>query len=473
MWGLSVLALHGCLGPGRERWPGGEPPPNLVFILADDLGAMDLGCTGSRYYETPHLDALARSGVRFTQAYSAAPNCAPTRAAIQSGLYGPRTGVYTVQSGARGKAENRRLVPPENRPELLPRFLTVAERLRDAGYRTAHVGKWHLGNEEQGTAPQMQGYDLNVAGAENGHPAGYFWPYDHRMPGLEGGGEGEYLTDRLTDEAIAFVRRNRRRPFFLHLAYYAVHTPIEAKAELEARFDGKPPHGGQGNPAFAAMIASLDENVGRLLAELERLGLAERTVVVFTSDNGGVGGYERAGVTGMREITDNAPLRGGKGMLYEGGIRVPLLVRQPGVTMGGSDCDVPVTSVDFLPTLCELAGDPLGPQAFCDGRSLVPLLRGERPEGLVERELYWHFPGYLQAQKDGLSWRTTPAAAIRSGRWKWLEFYETGHGELYDLARDVGEERERSAEEPERTALLRERLLRWQERVQAPFATLP
>ena len=468
-WG-AILALGAC-ATSSSLEETGELPPNIVFLLADDLGAMDLGCTGSGFYETPRIDELAASGVRFTQAYSSSPNCAPTRAAIQTGLYGPRSGVYTVQSGARGRPENRRLVPPENRTELGTEFVTLAEHLRAAGYRTAHVGKWHLGGEASDTSPEEHGFDVNVAGGENGHPKSYFYPYGGVLPGLEKGREGEYLTDRLTDEAIRFVRKNASRPFFLQLAYYTVHTPIEPRPELVERFVGKPPSGGQASPEFAAMVASLDENVGRLLDELERLGLEDRTVVVFTSDNGGVGGYRRAGVEGMREITDNAPLRGGKGMLYEGGIRVPLLVRDPRGDAGGL-CEVPITSVDFLPSFCELAGAPIGERVFCDGESFVPLLHGERPEGLVERELFWHFPGYLQADGERGTWRTTPAAALRRGSWKWIEFYEQGEGELYDLALDEGETRDRSHEQVRRAASMREGLFGWQRRVGAPFAAI-
>jgi len=469
VWWGAILALGAC-ATSSSIGETGERPPNIVFLLVDDLGAMDLGCTGSGFYETPRIDELAASGLRFTQAYSSSPNCAPTRAAIQTGLYGPRSGVYTVQDGARGRSENRRLVPPENRTELATEFVTLAERLKAAGYRTAHMGKWHLGGDASGTSPEEHGYDVNVGGGENGHPKSYFYPWGGSLPGLEEGHEGEYLTDRLTDEAISFLRENVSRPFFLQLAYYTVHTPIEPKAELVERFAWKAPSGGQGNPEFAAMVASLDENVGRLLDELARLGLEERTVVVFTSDNGGVGGYRRAGVEGMREITDNAPLRGGKGMLYEGGIRVPLLVRDP---RGGAGrlCEVPTTSVDFLPTFCELARAPIGRRVFCDGESLVPLLRGERPTELVERELYWHFPGYLQADEDRGTWRTTPAAAIRRGSWKWIEFYEREGGELYDLAVDEGETRDRSREKVRRAVSMQDGLLGWQRRVDAPFAT--
>ncbi len=468
---MGLLCL-GCVAPSSvfDGGPHSEPP-NIIFILADDLGAMDLGCTGSTFYETPRLDALAAAGMRFTQSYSSSPNCAPTRAAIQTGLYGPRTGVYTVQKSARGKAENRKLVPPANEEHLARRFVTLAEHLRAQNYRTAHIGKWHLGDAPSDTSPERHGYDLNIAGAAIGHPKGYFFPYGGEMPGLDQGEVGEYLTDRLTDEALEFIRENRKRPFFLQLAYYSVHTPIEPKRELVERFLDKPADGGQKNPEFAAMVASLDENVGRVLDELARLGLDGRTVVVFTSDNGGVGGYERAGVRGMREITDNAPLRGGKGMLYEGGVRVPLIVRYPELVQAGTLCDVPTTSVDFLPAFCELANAPIGPGVFCDGQSFVPLLRGERPERLAEREVYWHFPGYLQAEKDGRTWRTTPAAAIRRGSWKWIEFYEDGEGALYDLASDVGEEHDLSQDQERIASILRRRLRSWQRRVDAPFPT--
>jgi arylsulfatase A-like enzyme/thiamine biosynthesis lipoprotein ApbE len=428
--------------------------PNIIFIMADDLGWSDLACFGSDYYRTPNLDRLATEGLQMRHAYSAGPNCAPTRAALMSGQSAPHTGIYTVLSGARGKAKNRRLTPPENRTELAPEIVTLAESLQNAGYRTGHFGKWHLGGSPE-TRPEAQGFEVNVGGSEAGHPPTYFWPYrksGQSLPGMQKGSEGEYLNDRLTDEAIAFIRQEDRRPFFLYLPHYAVHTPIQAPEADVAHWKDRPVGRKHNNPTYAAMIENLDANVGRLLAVLDEMQIAQNTVVVFYSDNGGLGGYKDAGLPGI-EVTNNAPLRGGKGMLYEGGIRVPLIVRWPGKIAAGIISDEPVTTVDFYPTLLELADLPSrpmpvgkGPFAHLEGITLLPLWTG-RVSKLPSRDLYWHFPGYLGAGKDG--WRTTPAGAVRSERYKLIEFFETGQSELYDLLADPGERNDLSASQPE------------------------
>jgi arylsulfatase A-like enzyme/thiamine biosynthesis lipoprotein ApbE len=434
--------------------------PNIVFIMADDLGWSDLACFGSDYYRTPNLDRLAAEGLQMRHAYSAAPNCAPTRAALMSGQSAPHTGIYTVGNGARGKAQNRRLVPPKNRTELAPEILTLAEALLTAGYRTGHFGKWHLGGGRD-TQPEAQGFEVNIGGSEAGHPPTYFWPYQRKgksLPGLQDGVEGEYLNDRLTDEAIAFMRQGDGCPFFLYFPHYAVHTPLQAPEADVDRWKLRHKGAKQKNPTYAAMIENLDANIGRLLDELENLGIADNTIVIFYSDNGGYGGYQDAGIPG-RDITHNAPLRGGKGMLYEGGIRVPLIVRWPDKIRPGRLSDEPVTTVDFYPTLLELAGVPNGPKqvgvgryAHLEGISLVPLWT-QKVNKLPRRELYWHFPGYLEAGKN--AWRTTPAGALRSGRYKLIEFFEDQSTELYDLIADPGERHDLSTLQP----LIRDSLL--------------
>ncbi len=433
---------------------GKEPSqPNVVFILADDLGWKDLGCMGSSYYETPHIDSLAAEGMMFTNAYANAPNCAPTRACLMSGQYMPRHGIYTVGSSARGKSRDRKLIPVENTTVLDSGIVTLAESLHQAGYVTALMGKWHLGDEPD-HSPLDQGFDINIGGDHNGHPKTYFSPYEN--PYLNDGPEGEYLTDRLTDEAVRFIESKRDAPFFLYLPHFAVHTPIQAKEALIAKYREKSGNSGQDNPVYAAMIESLDEGVGRILACLDRNGLTENTIVVFYSDNGGHG-----------VMTSMQPLRGSKGMLYEGGIRVPLIVRWPGRIEASAVTDTPVISIDFYPTLLDLCGvsPPVG--QTLDGVSLAPILT---EGGTIEREaLYWHFPAYLEAYKKGEGpWRTTPAGAVRKGNWKLIEFFEDNRVELYNLDNDIGEQNDLSKQRLDTCMELLNDLVNWRQETNAP-----
>ncbi len=457
---LAALTLFvSAVAPAQDR-------PSIVLILADDLGYADLGCQGSRDYETPAVDRLAAEGLRFTAGYANAPNCAPTRACLLSGRDVTEHGIWTVGSGARGKAGNRRSVPPDNRTTLPADTVTLAECLRARSYRCGFVGKWHLG-EPGTTGPLEQGFEFNAGGHHAGHPKSYSSPY--RNPALVDGPRGEYLTDRLTDEALGFLDGIAEdEQFFLLLAHYTVHTPIQPAAADLAACEGLEPDGGQCHPAYAAMVRSLDRSVARLLAHLEELDRTDSTLVVFTSDNGGVGGYDGLQA---REWTDNRPLRGGKGMLTEGGIRVPWIVRWPGVTRPGSVSDVPIVTYDLFPTFLALAGEPLDPlhrDPRTDGVDLAPLLRDEP---LAERDLVWHFPGYLEANASAGTWRTTPAAAIRRGRHKLIEDLETGAAELFDLDADVAETTDLAAKDPERTAELLGALRGWRERRSAPMPT--
>jgi len=448
--GTALLAVT-CVTPAcRASAPASRP--NILFIYVDDLGWRDLSVMGSEYYETPNVDRLANEGLLFTDAYANAPNCAPSRAALLSGQYGPRTGIYTVGSAARGQAENRRLVPVENRTTLDLAVVTLAESLRAAGYATGHAGKWHLGGN--GHLPTDQGFDWAVGGDAGGSPPGYFFPWmrgDVSLPGLESGVEGEYLADRLTDEAIRFITTPRDQPFFMYLSHYSVHTPLQAKAELVDRYRDKPPATGHDNPTYAAMVQSVDEGVGRLLAALDEHGLADDTVVFFYSDNGGFG-----------PATSMAPLRGSKGMLYEGGIREPLIVRWPGRVAAGSRTDVPVIGTDMYPTLLEMAGAAPPAGQVLDGTSFLPVLTASG--GLAERPLFWHFPAYLERDASverGQPWRTTPVSAVRLGRYKLLWFFEDSRAELYDLDRDLSESRDLSQEMPDKAAELEALLLAW------------
>ena len=305
--------------------------------------------SGSRYYETPNLDHLAAQGMRFTDAYANAPNCAPSRAALLSGQYAPRTGIYTVGAADRGPTEIRALVPVANQTELALDVVTLAETLAEAGYATGHAGKWHLGGE--GFLPVDHGFEWSIAGDEQGSPPDYFYPYKRGqrfLRDLEEGREDEYLADRLVDESILFIQREANNPFFLYLSHYSVHTPIQGKPEIAARYTDKAGVDGQDNPTYAAMVQSVDEGVGRIIDTLDQLGLTENTVLIFYSDNGGFG-----------PATSMVPLRGSKGMLYEGGIRVPLIVRWPGYVEPGSVTTESIIGTDFYPTLAEIAGvDP-------------------------------------------------------------------------------------------------------------------
>jgi arylsulfatase A-like enzyme len=436
----------------------------MVLILADDLGWSDVGCFGADLHETPHIDRLADEGVRFTQAYSAAPVCSPTRAAIMSGKSPARLQITIWHEGAvRPPTSRGTLVAAPSEDHLPLEEVTLAEQLRSQGYATLHVGKWHLGTAAY--YPEAQGFDVNIGGTHWGAPATFFWPFAgwfgsqqdewRYVPGLPLGENQEYLTDRLTSEAIRLIDRVRDRPFFLNMWYHAVHTPIEAPADDVARFqkDLDPSRHHQ-NSTFAAMVYRLDENVGRLLKALNARGLAENTVVVFTSDNGGFINEHRG-----QPVTDNFPLRSGKGSLYEGGIRVPWIIRWPGTASPGTTCATPVCSFDLYPTLLAAAGVPAEATGTgVDGVDLTPLLRD--PEARLPRsELFFHYPHYYQT--------TSPVSAIRSGDWKLLEYFEDGHVELYDLAIDLSESRDVAAQQPERARQLRERLDAWRRDVKA------
>jgi len=416
--------------------------PNFVFILIDDMGWNDCGFTGSTYYETPRIDKLASEGIVFTQAYSNAPNCAPTRACLLSGQYTPRHGIYTVGTPERGPAKRRKLVPTPNTTELGTEHVTIAEALKPAGYRSACLGKWHLGSQAP-HRPQDRGFDVVYARSERSH-----WTDD-----------GQYLTDRLTDEAAKFIEANRENPFFLYLSHHAVHTPIQAKAEMVAKYEDKPPARGQDNPKYAAMVESVDQSVGRVLDVLDETGLADDTVVVFFSDNGG---YANA--------TTMPDLRGSKGQLYEGGIRVPCVIRAPGVSPG--TCDVPIIGTDFYPTLLEMAGAAKPAGYTLDGESLLGLLSGQK--GLKRDAIFWHFPAYLEPYNDRQwPWRITPSGAVRQGPWKLIEFFEDGRVELYNLDDDRKERRDLAKQMPDKAEAMRATLVQWRRRVNAPVPTTP
>ncbi len=470
--GAAVMTVPACVGSSQRTAAarGRNGKLNFVFFLIDDLGWTDVGCYGSSFYETPNIDRLASGGMRFTDAYAACPVCSPTRASIMAGKYPARLGITQWIGGPNEPTPYRHYLPLEE--------VTVAEALKEAGYATAFVGKWHLstkGPDKEDYYPDRQGFDANIGGDDSGAPPTYFWPYSKRGRSLEtlpsGGEKGEYLTDRLTNESIKFLEANKDRSFLLYLSHYAVHTPIESKQEITDKYKARagklpepdgpkfvPVYGRyrtrmvQDNPAFAGMVQSVDESVGHVMKKLEELGVADNTAVIFMSDNGGLSTVPRGGPT------CNLPLRAGKGWLYEGGIREPMIIKWPGVVKASSLCGEPVTSTDFYPTMLEMAGVPLKPEQHVDGVSLLPLLKNK---GRLNRKaIYWHYPHYHGSGNR-------PSGAVRAGDYKLIEWYEDGSVELYNLRDDLSEKQDLAAEMPEKAAELRRMLGRWRKSVKA------
>jgi arylsulfatase A len=451
---VHLPTLFTALAVGALATPAGAAGPrlNVVVILADDLGWADLGCYGSTFHRTPALDRLAKQGLRFTDGYASCPVCSPTRAALMTGKVPARLGLTDWLPG-RADRLDQPLLRPELPQQLALEETTLAEAFQAAGYATGHIGKWHLGGK--GFEPTRQGFDVNVAGDHTGTPRSYFAPFRNKqgvMPGLDKAPDGEYLTDRLAAEAERFLETNKARPFFLYLPHHAVHTPLRAKADHVKKYSPKPVPGKQSNPIYAAMLESLDDAVGRVMAKLDELKLAEKTIVVFSSDNGGLATQEGPNTP----ATINTPLREGKGWLYEGGLRVPFLVRWPGVVKPGSTSSVPVVTHDLFPTLLEACG--VENKHKVDGVSLVPLLRGE---GAPKREaLYWHYPHYANQ-------RSRPGGAVRAGNMKLIEFYEDNRRELFDLSKSIGEQRNMAAIRPDVVKRLAAQLDAWRKEVGA------
>ena len=472
-WMKAALAI-GTMAILCEVAGAATPPDqklNVVFILIDDLGWTDVGCFGSDLYETPHVDRLAREGIRFTNAYSACTVCSPTRAAVMTGRYPARLHVTDWIAGHDRPYAKLRI--PDWTKHLPLEEVTVAEALKPAGYATGHVGKWHLGN--RGYWPTDQGFDVNVAGYEAGQPPSYYWPYQRGgrgIPTLEltPETEGWHLGDRLAEEAAKLIRAHRDRPFFLYLPTYEVHMPIEPKKEYVPKFEARVKPGMKHtNPRYAALVHGMDAIVGKVLRTLDEVGIADRTVVFFTGDNGGL-----SHINGVKQgPTDNWPLRAGKGSAYEGGVRVPLVVRWPGVVRPGTVCQEPVLSIDYFPTVLELTGgqgrakpkaeSDAQSKAEVDGRSIVPLLKN--PQATLARDaIYWHYPHYHPGG-------ATPYGAVRAGDWKLVEFYEDMHVELYNLREDAGEKNDMAAKMPEKAGQLRDRLHAWRTAVGAQMPT--
>ncbi len=458
---FSSLVLAGLMLAGPTICAAGDRP-NVLFIIADDLGWRDVGFMGSDFYETPHLDRLASEGTVFTEAYAAAANCAPSRATVMSGQYTPRHRIFNVGTKPRGKAEHRRLEHIAGTTDLDPAIDTWPERLQAAGYATAAMGKWHLDRD-----PTRHGFDLNIGGTTaGGPPRGYYPP--HPAPGLRDAPEDEYLTDTLAGAAEKFIRANRDRPWCLYLTFFAVHTPLQAKRELLPKYENKPPGELHDHAVMGTMVEAMDGAIGRVRAAIEEQGLGERTVIFFTSDNGGYG-----------PATDMAPLKGYKGTYYEGGIRVPFVACWPGRFPSGREIDVPVSGVDIYPTVCDVTGVGLPDDQAMDGMSLTPLLTGEPGPEWAQRPLFWHFPAYLQSypsvvdeQRDPL-FRTRPCSVVRVGDLKLHQYFEDGALELYDLREDPGETRNLAESQPEKAEQMRKRLEAWRESIGAPVPTKP
>jgi len=441
--GLGLVSMTLPSFPSSAVDAGLKKKPNVIFILIDDMGQRDIGCYGSKYYESPNIDKLAAEGMRFTDGYAACPVCSPTRASIMTGKYPARLHLTDWIAGhVNPKAK---LKIPDWTKYLPLEETTIAEELKKAGYVTASIGKWHLGGT--GYLPEQQGFDDNVAGDNHGHPPSYFTPF---KLSLQDGPSGEYLTDRLGNEALKFIEKNKDNPFFMYFPNYAVHTPLQAKKDITDKYLVKGlPAKGQNGATYAAMIQSVDENVGRIMKKLNELGIADNTIIFFMSDNGG-----------LESVTSNAPLRAGKGTLYEGGIREPWIVKWPGTIKPGSTCNVPVISTDFFSTILEMVGAAPAGAKTLDGLSIVPLLKGT---GSIQRDaLYWHYPHYHI---------TTPGGAIRCGDFKLIEYYEDGKLELYDLSKDLSETTDLAAKMPEKAAELRKKLDDWRKSVGAQMPT--
>lgn len=435
-----------------------DEKPNILLINIDDLGWTDLGFMGSQYYETPNVDQLANEGMVFSQAYAAASNCNPARAALFSGQYSPRTGVYTVENSERGRAEERKIIPTENTWFLDEDNLTITEILQQNGYKTAHVGKWHISKD-----PTTFGIDVNIGGFEAGNPAGwdmggYFSPYNN--PNLENGPEGEYLTDRLTDEAIEFLDSIGNKPFFLNYAPYIVHTPIQPKPQLEEKYNNKSRTNQHDNAGYAAMVETMDKNIGRLVEYLKETEKYDNTLIIFTSDNGG-----------LNEISRQWPLRAGKGSYFEGGIRVPMIAIWNAKIEAGSFSRKSVSQIDFFPTFLDAAGIDIPKNKVLDGESLMPIFNGE---SFLERPLFWHFPIYLQAYSDDnpethdVYFRTRPGSLVLKYPWKLHEYFEDGRLELYNLELDIRETTNLVEIFPEKTKELHAILENWRKELDAP-----
>ena len=439
---ISFLVLISCDQNNTK-----SKSPNIILITVDDLGWKDLGFMGSKYYETPFLDKLASQSMVFTNAYAGAANCAPSRASLMSGLNTPKHGIYTVGSSQRGETKTRKLIPVKNKKYLHDSIYTLPEMLKSAGYKTAHFGKWHIGEN-----PKTQGIDYNIGGSKRGNPGrnGYFSPFN--IDFIENKKSDEYLTDRLTSEAINFIKKNYTSPFFINLAFYSVHTPLQGKENLIQKYNLKQGVNGQENSIYGSMVSSVDENIGRILNIIDESKLTENTLIIFTSDNGGI-----------RAISNQYPLRAGKGSYYEGGIRVPFIMKWPNKIDAGVNKKTNVSHLDIYRTLQEIVNPKIGVKKL-DGINLKSQFKGPSQ---LKRDIFYHFPIYLEAYnkikdhgRDPL-FRTRPGSVIISGKWKLHHYFEDNGTELYNLETDIGESDDLSDKEPKIVERLKHSLENW------------
>jgi len=450
------IPLFICCKPKYNENPAKKP--NIILINVDDLGWKDLEFMGSSYYETPNINTLAKQGLTFTNAYAGAANCAPSRACLISGLNTPRHGVYTVSPSDRGHKKTRKLIPIQNTKHLNSSFYTLPEMLKSSGYLTANFGKWHIG-----TNPEKQGIDYNIGGSDRGNPGkgGYFSPY--KIDFIKNGPKGEYLTDRLTNEAISFIQKAKDTSFFVYLPYYSVHTPLMGKAEITNKYTNKKGDSKQNNPKYAAMIESLDKNIGKLLHALNVSNLEKNTLIIFTSDNGGI-----------RQISNQDPLRAGKGSYYEGGIRVPLIIKWPEHITPNTVSNQIVSNLDFYPTLQAIT-KPKKTNKLLDGIDLNYVFHGKPAKN---RDLFFHFPVYLQNYSKGNDgsrdplFRTRPGSVIISGNWKLHHYFEDNALELYNLKNDHSEQHNLVNLNPQKAKELYNKLEVWRRETNAPIPNI-
>uniref|UniRef100_UPI0032172C11 sulfatase n=1 Tax=uncultured Draconibacterium sp. TaxID=1573823 RepID=UPI0032172C11 len=429
--------------------------PNIILINIDDMGWRDVGFMGSEYYETPNIDALAADGMIFTNAYAAASNCAPSRACLMSGQWTPRHGIYTVANSDRGKSMDRKLIPVVNNDYMSDDNLLIPKVLKKAGYLTCHAGKWHLTDN-----PLLCGFDVNIGGSHAGNPGSYYPPYKN-VPSLKAPSDDYYLTNLVMDKTLDFLNSTDDKPFFLYYSPYAVHTPIHPVKDLLPKYKNKTEWNGQKNAEYATMVENLDKQIGRMISLLKETGKLENTFILFISDNGGV-----------YKITKQWPLRAGKGAYYEGGIREPMFAFWQGKIKKNTKSDVPVTNIDFYPTLLEVAGITKPESKVLDGQSIVPVLTKNKL--LEERPLFWHFPIYLESgnkETQDMLFRTRPGSAIRLGDWKLIQYFENNEIELYNLKEDIGEKNNLATCEPEKVKELTDILETWRKETNAPVPT--
>ena len=415
---LLLMLLNSCNKESLEK-------PNIVLIVADDLGWSDLSYMGSEYYETPNIDKLSKSGMTFYNGYASSANCAPSRATMLSGKYHTEHGIYTVRNSDRGSRKTRKIIPIETKTTLDLDFFVIPEMLKEMGYTNGHFGKWHLG--DVGFHPEQSGFDVNIGGNKHGGPGGYFAPYPN--PELENEPKGEYLTDRIGDEVVKFIDINKENNFFAYVPFFSVHTPIQSKPDYQKKYSNKESNEFHNRADYAGMIQSLDENIGKILDKIDALNLSENTLIIFTSDNGGI-----------RAISNQYPLRAGKGSYYEGGIKVPMIFSWKGKIEAKTESYERVSNLDFYPTIKKLVG--YNESIDLDGEDLTPIFKGEK---LKKRELYFHFPVYLEPYRVQLDsgtdplFRTRPGTVIIKDNWKLHHYYEDNKFELYDLEKDVSE----------------------------------